>query len=103
MARNDHQRALLSIATTHFNTFLHILSLSLYCPALWTIVIEAIYDLRESNNFVRTYAPHFTLVKKPIFDVKFVSKVREQLCDSRKSYIASVTIIQRAGNAMPQI
>ena len=25
-------------------------------------------------------------------DIKFVSKVRGQLCDSRKSYIASVTI-----------
>ena len=36
-------------------------------------------------------------------DVKCVSKVRVQLCDSRKLYIASVTIIQRAGNSTPQI
>ena len=33
--------------------------------------------------------------------VKYVSKVRGQLCDSRKLYIASVTIIQRAGNSTP--
>ena len=35
--------------------------------------------------------------------IKFVSKVRGQMCDSRKSYIASVTIIQRAGNSTQQI
>ena len=35
--------------------------------------------------------------------LKYVSKVRGQLCDSRKLYIASVTVIQRAGNSMPQI
>ena len=35
--------------------------------------------------------------------VKYVSKVRGQLCDSRKSYFASVTILQRAGNSTPQI
>ena len=36
-------------------------------------------------------------------NLKYVSKVHAQLCDSRKSYIASVTIIQRAGNSTPQI
>ena len=36
-------------------------------------------------------------------EVKSVSKVRGQLCDSRKLNIASVTIIQRAGNSTPQI
>ena len=35
--------------------------------------------------------------------IKYVSKVRGELCDSRKLYIASVTIIQRAGNSTPQI
>ena len=35
--------------------------------------------------------------------IKSVSKVLGMMSDSRTSYIASVTIIQRAGNAMPQI
>ena len=29
------------------------------------IVTEAIYDVRESNNFVRTYAPHFMTDSAP--------------------------------------
>ena len=33
-------------------------------PALWAIVTEAIYDERESNNFVRTYAPYFTKAER---------------------------------------
>ena len=57
LARNDHQRALLSIPTTNFDT----LSVSLHCLALWTVVTEAIYNVRESNNFPRTYAPYFTM------------------------------------------
>ena len=42
------------------SAYLHILSVALHLPALWMIVTEAIYDVRESNNFPRTYAPYFT-------------------------------------------
>ena len=64
MDRNDHQRALLSIPTTNFDTFLHTLSVSLHCLALWTVVTEAIYNVRESNNFPRAYAPYSRLRNK---------------------------------------
>ena len=64
LARNDHQRALLSIPTTNFNTFFVYFICVIALPALWAIVTEAIYDERESNNFVRTYAPYFTKAER---------------------------------------
>ena len=42
------------------SAYLHILSVALHLPALWLIVTETIYDVRESNNFPRTYAPYFS-------------------------------------------
>ena len=41
------------------SAFLPILSVALHQPALWTIVTEAIYDVQESHNCPRTYAPYF--------------------------------------------
>ena len=57
MARNDHQRVLLSIPTTYFICVIAL-------PALWTIVTQAIYNVQESNNFPRTKAPYFTSIEK---------------------------------------
>ena len=45
------------------SAYLHILSVALHLPALWMIVTEAIYDVRESSNFPRTYAPYLTSLK----------------------------------------
>ena len=41
------------------SAFLHISSVALHLPALWTIVTEGIYDVRESHIFPRTYETHF--------------------------------------------
>ena len=39
--------------------YLHILYVALHLPALCMIVTDAIFDVRESSNFPRTYAPYF--------------------------------------------
>ena len=49
---NGHQRALNQLN----KCFLHILSVAMHYPALWT---EAIYDLRESRNCPRTFDTYF--------------------------------------------
>ena len=41
------------------SAYLNIPYVALHLPALWMIVTEAIYDVRESSNFPRTYAPYF--------------------------------------------
>ena len=56
MDGNDHQRALNQL----IKCFLHILPVSLNLPALWMIVTDVIYDVRESHNCPRTFAAYFT-------------------------------------------
>ena len=48
----------------HQKQFYHFLAYfigGIALPDLWTIVTEAINDVRELNNFARTYAPYFTM------------------------------------------
>ena len=47
------------MATKSISAFLDILSVALHLPALWTKVTGAIYDVRESDNFPRTFETHF--------------------------------------------
>ena len=62
MARNDHQRALKQIKKL-FAEGLVVLFAYFICgialPVLWTIATEAIYGVRESDIFSRTFETHF--------------------------------------------
>ena len=51
--------------------FLHILSVSLHLPALWMIITEAIYEVRESQNCAWTFETHFNITRgKKVYDEK---------------------------------
>ena len=55
---------------------------------LEAMALKSTIDL-TCNDFISNF--EFDVFTR-LFQVKYVSKVRVQLCDSRKSYIASVTI-----------
>ena len=55
------------------SAFLDILSVALHLPALWTKVTEAIYDVRESDNFPRTFETHF--IFQPLIAKLHMSKL----------------------------
>ena len=61
MPRNDHQRASVSTPINNFLYFFAYFICGMELPALWMIVTEKIYDLRESHNCPRTYDTYFTL------------------------------------------
>ena len=60
MDRNDHQRASVSTPINNFLYFFAYFICGVDLPALWMIVTEAIHDVQESHNFVRTFAPYFS-------------------------------------------
>ena len=55
MERNGHQRALNQLNKCFFAYFIRRTAF----PALWLIVTEAIYDVRESYNCARTFDTDF--------------------------------------------
>ena len=62
MARNDYQRASVSTPINNFLYFFEYFICGVELPALWMIVTEAIYDLRESYNCPQTFDTHFRIV-----------------------------------------
>ena len=59
MARNDHQRVSVSTPINNFLYFFAYFICGVELPALWMIVTEAIYDLRESHNCPWTFDTYF--------------------------------------------
>ena len=60
MARNDHQRVSVSTPINNFLYFFAYFICGVELPAIWMIVTEAIYNLRESHNCPRTFDTYFT-------------------------------------------
>ena len=59
MARNDHQRASVSTPINNFLYFFAYFICGVELPALFMIVTEAIYNLRESHSCPRTFDTYF--------------------------------------------
>ena len=55
-------------------------------PALWAIVTEAIYNVQESNNFPRTYAPYFSM------SIKLTCFLHKGLIDVAPPVSSSVSV-----------
>ena len=66
MARNDHQRASVSTPINHFLYFFAYSICGVELPALWMIVTEKIYNLRESHNCPWTFDTYFMLLERSL-------------------------------------
>ena len=81
MAKNDHQRASVSTPINNFLYFFAYFICGVELPALWMIVTEAIYDLRESHNYPWTFDTYFTTQIIISSQQKFVSGLMNNLVD----------------------
>ena len=87
MARNDHQRE--EGVSVHNNKQFPVLFAYFICgvelPALWMIVTEAIYDLRESHNCPRTFDTYFSTDCSKTLEVLSFLPITNAHVENRKS------------------